>query len=155
MHSSIAPAPARPGHPTGASVAAMSRTAADVGPAAVEFLTERHLGTLTTVRTDGTPHSVAVGFTWDPEARLARVITFDGSQKVRNVERGGYAAVTNVDGPRWLTLEGPARVSREPERVREAEQRYAQRYRQPKPNPRRVVIEISVAKVLGSASLFG
>ncbi|MCR5976507.1 TIGR03618 family F420-dependent PPOX class oxidoreductase [Gordonia jinghuaiqii] len=133
----------------------MSRTAADLGPAAVEFLTERHLGTLATLRADGTPHVVAVGFTWDPEAGLARVITFEGSQKVRNAERGAYAAVTNVDGPRWLTLEGPATVRREPDRVREAEQRYAQRYRQPKPNPRRVVIEISVTRVLGSASLLG
>ncbi|MEO9330111.1 pyridoxamine 5'-phosphate oxidase family protein [Gordonia aurantiaca] len=132
----------------------MPRTPSDIGPAATEFLTERHLGTLVTLRSDGTPHSVAVGFTWDADAQLARVITFEGSQKVRNTERGGYAAVTNVDGPRWLTLEGPARVSRDPERVREAEERYARRYRQPKPNPRRVVIEIEVTRVLGSASLF-
>lgn len=138
-----------------ASVVTMSRTAADLGPAAVEFLTERHLGTLTTLRADGTPHAVAVGFTWDAEAGLARVITFDGSQKVRNTERGGYAAVTNVDGPRWLTLEGAATVRREPERVREAEDRYAARYRQPKPNPRRVVIEITVERVMGSATLLG
>lgn len=132
----------------------MPRTAADLGPDALAFLVERHLGTLATLRADGTPHAVAVGFTWDPDAGLARVITSDGNQKVRNTERGGYAAVTNVDGPRWLTLEGPATVRREPERVREAEQRYAQRYREPRPNPRRVVIEISVSRVLGSASLF-
>ncbi|WP_439032943.1 pyridoxamine 5'-phosphate oxidase family protein [Gordonia terrae] len=133
----------------------MPRTAADVGPDAVAFLTERHLGTLTTLRADGTPHAVAVGFTWDPDAGLARVITSDGNQKVRNVERGGYAAVTNVDGPRWVTLEGTATVRREPDRVREAEERYARRYKQPKPNPRRVVIEISVGRVLGSRSLLG
>ncbi|MDL9935914.1 TIGR03618 family F420-dependent PPOX class oxidoreductase [Gordonia sp. ABSL1-1] len=133
----------------------MSRTAADLSATAAEFLTERHLATLTTLRADGTPHVVAVGFTWDPDAALARVITFDGSQKVRNAERGGYAVVTNVDGPRWLTLEGPATVRREPDRVAEAERRYAARYREPKPNPRRVVIEISVARVMGSASLLG
>ncbi|MFE0747963.1 PPOX class F420-dependent oxidoreductase [Gordonia sp. NPDC058843] len=132
----------------------MPRTAADLGSDALAFLIERHLGTLTTLRADGTPHAVAVGFTWDPDAGLARVITSDGNQKVRNAERGGYAAVTNVDGPRWLTLEGPATVRREPDSVREAEQRYAQRYREPRPNPRRVVIEISVTRVLGSASLF-
>ena len=132
----------------------MPRTAADLGSDALAFLAERHLGTLTTLRADGTPHAVAVGFTWDPEAGLARVITSDGNQKVRNAERGAYAAVTNVDGPRWLTLEGPATVRREPDHVREAEQRYAQRYREPRPNPRRVVIEISVTRVLGSASLF-
>ncbi|GAC83189.1 hypothetical protein GP2_009_00530 [Gordonia paraffinivorans NBRC 108238] len=133
----------------------MPRTAADIGPAATEFLTERHLGTLATLRADGTPHVVAVGFTWDPEAGLARVITVEGSQKVRNVDRGGYASVTNIDGPRWLTLEGPARVTREPERVRDAEERYARRYRQPQPNPRRVAIEIEVKRVMGSAVFFG
>ena len=111
--------------------------------------------TLATLRADGTPHVVAVGFTWDPEAGLARVITVEGSQKVRNVDRGGYASVTNIDGPRWLTLEGPARVTREPERVRDAEERYARRYRQPQPNPRRVAIEIEVKRVMGSAVFFG
>ena len=40
----------------------------------LDFLSERHLATLTTLRPDGTPHVVAVGFTWDPEAQLIRVI---------------------------------------------------------------------------------
>ncbi|MDL9946155.1 PPOX class F420-dependent oxidoreductase [Gordonia sp. ABSL11-1] len=132
----------------------MTRTAADLGPAAAEFLAERHLATLATLRADGSPHVVAVGFTWDPERGIARIITSDGKQKVRNVERNGYASVTNIDGPRWLTLEGPAVVRREPEQVRDAEVRYAGRYREPKPNPRRVVIEITVSRVLGSARLF-
>lgn len=123
--------------------------------AAHAFLTERHLATLATTRADGTPHVAAVGFTYDADTRTARVITFDGSQKVRNVERGGYAAVTHVDGPRWLTLEGPAVVSRERPRIADAEDRYARRYRQPKENPRRVVIEIAVTRAMGSATLFG
>ncbi|GAA3714260.1 F420-dependent biliverdin reductase [Gordonia hankookensis] len=138
-----------------ANVTAMTRTPADLGPAAAEFLRERHLATLATARADGTPHVVAVGFTWDGEHGLARVITTDGKQKVRNVERGGYASVTNVDGPRWLTLEGPATIRREPDDVRDAEERYALRYREPKPNPRRVVIEIAVRRVMGSKTLLG
>lgn len=133
----------------------MTRTPADLSAEALTFLTDRHLGTLATVRTDGTPHVVAVGFTFDPQASLARVITFDGSQKVRNVERAGYAALTQVDGPRWLTLEGPARVTREPDAVAEAVERYAGRFRQPKPNPRRVAIEVQVTRILGSAALTG
>ncbi|MGJ0121183.1 pyridoxamine 5'-phosphate oxidase family protein [Williamsia sp. MIQD14] len=132
----------------------MPRTAADLSPAALEFLTDRHLASLTTLRADNTPHSVAVGVTFEPERSLARVITFEGSQKVRNVDRGGYAAVTHVDGPRWLTLEGPARISRDADDIAEAVRRYALRYRQPKVNPRRVVIEIEVTRVLGSQSLF-
>lgn len=132
----------------------MSRDASQLGATALQFLTERHLATLATLRPDGTPHVVAVGFTYDPEHRLARVITIEGSQKVRNIDRGGYGALTHVDGPRWLTLEGPATVSRERDRIAEAENRYAARYRQPSENPRRVVIEVTVDRVLGSASLF-
>ena len=53
--------------------------------AVTTFLTERHLATLTTLRPDGTPHVVAVGFTWDPEALIVRVITWAGSRKARNL----------------------------------------------------------------------
>lgn len=35
----------------------------ELSPALREFLTERHLAVLTTLRADGTPHSVPVGFT--------------------------------------------------------------------------------------------
>jgi F420H(2)-dependent biliverdin reductase len=37
--------------------------------------------------------------------------------------------------------------------VRDAELRYAQRYRTPRVNPRRVVIEVQVERVLGSSDL--
>ncbi len=120
---------------------------------ALGFLTERHLATLTTLRPDGTPHVVAVGFTYDAEALVVRVITNDVSQKAINARRGGYAAVTQVDGARWLTLEGPASVREDRESVVDAENRYAQRYRVPRENPTRVVIEVRVQRVLGSRSL--
>jgi F420H(2)-dependent biliverdin reductase len=127
--------------------------ALDVGdlsrePAASQ-LAERHLAALATLRADGTPHLVPVGFTFDAGAGLARVICSDGTQKVRNVERNGWAAVSQLDGPRWLTLEGPARINREAAAVAEAERRYGVRYGGPRPNLQRVVIEITVARVLG------
>ena len=58
--------------------------------------------------------------------------------------------MTQVDGRRWSTLEGRAVVSDDPARVEEAVRRYAKRYREPRENPRRVVIEITVTKVLGN-----
>jgi len=116
---------------------------------ALEFLSERHLATLTTLRPDGSPHVVPVGFTWDDDTRLARVITGGGSRKARNLDGGGRAAVCQVDGWRWISLEGPARVVREPEAVADAERRYAERYRTPRENPTRVVLEIAVERVLG------
>ena len=38
----------------------------DVSPAMLAFLAERHLATLTTLRADGSPHVVPVGFSYDP-----------------------------------------------------------------------------------------
>ena len=118
------------------------------------FWQERHLCTLTTPRPDGSPHVVPVGVTYDPGARLARVITNRTSTKVRNVlaagTDGARVAVCQVDGRRWATLEGRARVRTEPERVAEAERRYAERYgRTPSPNPARVVIEIELTRAMG------
>lgn len=117
------------------------------------FLTERHLAMLTTLRADGTPHVVAVGFTFDPKTHIARVITTGGSQKAVNADRGAVAVLSQVDGARWLSLEGAASVSGDADTVRDAELRYAQRYRTPRENPERVVIEVQVERVLGSASL--
>jgi PPOX class probable F420-dependent enzyme len=122
---------------------------ADLSPEALDFLAERHLGTLSTVRSDGTVHVCAVGFTWDPTASVARVITREGSQKVRNVEATGRAAVAQVDGGRWLSLEGSARITRAPADVAEAVVRYTERYQDPRPNSERVAIEISVERILG------
>ena len=126
-------------------------TPSALSPDAHAFLAERHLGTLSTTRRDGTLHVCAVGFTWDADALLVRVITRDGSQKVRNVERSGRAAVAQVDGGRWLSLEGPAHVAREPEAIADAVTRYTARYQEPRESPERVAIEIAVERVLGRA----
>jgi len=120
---------------------------------ALAFLQERHLATLTTLRPDGSPHVVAVGFTWDTDAGLARVISFAPSRKARNLlaSPGSRAAVSQVDGGRWLTLEGSATVTDDPARVAEGVRRYAERYRQPGSRDDRVVIEIVVDRILGRA----
>jgi PPOX class probable F420-dependent enzyme len=130
----------------------MALDPADLPASTVAFLTERHLATLTTLRPDGSPHVVAVGFTWDAEAGLVRIISFAPSQKARNLlGSGGRAAVCQVDGGRWLTLEGPATVTDDPDRVAEAVRRYAERYRPPGERDDRVAIEIHVDRVLGRA----
>ena len=131
----------------------MANSTARLTNDALAFLTERHLAMLTTLRVDSSPHVVAVGFTFDPKTHIARVITTGGSQKAVNAERGGVAVLSQVDGARWLSLEGPASVNREVDAVRDAELRYAQRYRTPRVNPRRVVIEVQIERVLGSSDL--
>jgi PPOX class probable F420-dependent enzyme len=110
------------------------------------FLAERHLATITTLRPDGTPHVVPVGFTWD--GALARVITSGASRKAAHAD-GARVALCQVDGARWLTLEGKAVVSSDPELVAEAVRRYAERYRQPRVNPQRVVVEVTVDRMMG------
>ncbi|MGZ4627525.1 pyridoxamine 5'-phosphate oxidase family protein [Oryzihumus sp.] len=116
--------------------------------AALAFLAERHLATLTTLRPDGSPHVVPVGFTWDPGAGVARIITSGTSRKARNAA-SGRAVLCQVDGWRWLSLEGPVRVLTDAASVHDAEGRYAVRYREPRENPRRVVLEVTVDRVLG------
>jgi F420H(2)-dependent biliverdin reductase len=119
-----------------------------------DFWRDRHLATLTTVRSDGSPHVVPVGVTLDVDAGLARVISSGGSRKVRNVQAAGpggaLVAVCQVDGRRWSTVEGIAVVRDDADSVAEAVRRYAERYRQPRINPSRVVIEIAVTRVLGN-----
>ncbi|ALG06171.1 PPOX class probable F420-dependent enzyme [Kibdelosporangium phytohabitans] len=118
------------------------------------FWQERHLCTLTTIRRDGTPHVVPVGATLDAEAGIIRVITSGDSAKARRVRAAGQsgmpAAICQVDGRRWSTIEGVVVVRDDADSVRDAEKRYEQRYRTPRVNPKRVVLEITISRTLGT-----
>ncbi|MFJ7244983.1 pyridoxamine 5'-phosphate oxidase family protein [Kitasatospora sp. NPDC098652] len=131
----------------------MAHDPRDLDDAFLAFWRERHISTLTTTRPDGTPHVVPVGVTFDPETGTARVITSRTSRKARNVAAAGpeglRVAVCQVDRARWSTLEGVAVLRDSAEQVADAERRYAERYRPPRENPDRVVIEITVTAVLG------
>ena len=118
-----------------------------------DFWTERHLCTLTTQRADGLPHVVPVGAVLDLEERCAWVITSATSQKARNLRHSVRVALCQVDGRRWSTLEGRATALSDEASVRRAEQQYAGRYREPRPNPLRVGVRIEVDRFLVSAAL--
>lgn len=118
----------------------------------LSFLQERHVGTLTTLDPEGRLHLVAIAFTYEPADGLIRMITYGTSQKVKNLRQAGEAAraaVGQVDGRRWLSFEGPARVVDDPERVARAVALHAARYKQPGDNPQRVAIELIPERVLG------
>jgi PPOX class probable F420-dependent enzyme len=125
------------------------------------FVTERHLATLTTLRDDGSPHVVPVAFTWDDEVGVVRITTNRGSVKARNAARRGRggaaprASVCQVEGGRWITLEGTVEVVSDLEEIVDAVARYARRYRPLEPNPDRVVLRIAVDKVMSSAYMAG
>lgn len=117
------------------------------------FWTERRTGLISTVRSDGRPHTVMVGIVVDFETGIARVIARGGSVKVRDVRAAGDSGapvnLSQSEGGAWSSLQGIAVIRDDPESVADAERRYAQRYRVPKPNPARVVIEVAVVAVLG------
>lgn len=119
--------------------------------AVLTFLRERHLATLTTTRPDGSPHVAPVGFAYDPSKRVVRVICQPTSQKAVNARTGGRAAVCQVDGGRWLTLEGTVRVVTDPDGVAAAVAAYAERYQAPRERPERVALEIAVDRIMGRA----
>lgn len=123
-------------------------------PAYLSFWRERHVCTLTTLRPDGTPHTVPVGVTYDPEAGLARVISSGTSRKVAHVRAAGPlgapVSVCQQADKRWATLEGRAVIRTEAALVEDAVRRYAERYeRTPAPNPDRVLIEITLTRAMG------
>jgi F420H(2)-dependent biliverdin reductase len=125
----------------------------DFPPALLDFWTERHLCTLTTLRADGRPHVVPVGVALDLEERCAWVITSGTSVKAAQVAADGRVAACQVDGRLWSTLEGTATVHRDAASVRRAEERYAARYRTPRVNPERVALRIAVDRFLVSRAL--
>ncbi len=129
----------------------------DFPPSLLDFWTERHLCTLTTLRPDGRPHVVPVGVALDHEEQCAWVITRGASRKVRNLEEtaGGLVVACAVDGGRWSSLEGVATVRRDEASVARAVERYAARYRTPSVSPTRVALRIEVDRFVGSTGLFG
>ena len=118
----------------------------------LEFWRERHLCSVTTLRRDGSPHVVPMGVVVDAENATAWAITSRTSQKVANLRSGSDArvAVCQVDGRRWSTIEGTAEVRDDAESVAEAVRRYAERYRQPRENPDRVAIRITITSAIGN-----
>jgi PPOX class probable F420-dependent enzyme len=120
-------------------------------PALLEFIAERHLATLVTQRADGSPHAVPVGFMM--HQGNVWVITSAASVKAKNAARGGRASVTQIDGPRWVTLEGSVRLLTDATSVSAAVDAYARRYRPPKVREDRVVIEIEVDRVMCNGGL--
>lgn len=129
----------------------MTASAPRLTAAGEAFVGEYHLATLSTIAPSGLIHAVAVGFTLD--GGVVRIITSDGSQKVRNVERDARASVGQVAGARWLSIAGRAEIERDADAVAHAVALYAGRYRAPRINPRRVVIRLEPERMLGSAGL--
>jgi PPOX class probable F420-dependent enzyme len=114
------------------------------------FWRERHLCSVTTLRTDGSPHVVPMGIALSPEGDVAWGITSRTSRKVAHLRTDPRIAVNQVDGRRWSTIEGTAEVLEDPALVAAAVATYAARYRQPRENPARVALRLSISRVIGN-----
>ncbi len=120
----------------------------------LEFWRERHLCSVATLRSDGSPHVVPMGIALSPDADadpdVAWGITSRTSRKVAHLRADARIAVNQVDGRRWSTIEGTAEVIAEEDAVDEAVRTYAARYRQPRENPARVALRITITRVIGN-----
>jgi pyridoxamine 5'-phosphate oxidase family protein len=82
-----------------------------------EYLGQRRLGRIATVGSDGTPHVVPVGWSYDPGRESIDVggMHFDRTKKFRDVRRTGRAAIVIDDllstdpwRPRGIEVRGRA-----------------------------------------------
>ena len=130
-------------------------SASEVNSALTEFLTERHLAILTLVRPDGRPHSTPIGFMWDEESEVVKIITWSGSLKTRLLEKGNLVgSIAQVDGGRWVTFEGICSSTGDSEICSDAVELYSLRYSQPKDRgDERRTITMTVNRILSSAGL--
>ena len=129
-----------------------SRALALDDPRLAAFWSVRRLATLTTLRPDGTPHTVPVAPVVDLSTGtpIVRVLTSRGSRKVRNVHTSPHVSLCEVEGRHWVTVEGVAHIDTDPAAVSAAEEAYAVRFRTPRTNPDRVVLVIDVAAAMGA-----
>ena len=127
-----------------------------LNPEQLVFVTERHLATLTTLRADGTPHVTPVAYMWDAATGTAVLTTERGSAKAVNARRRGpdggapRAALCQVDGGRWLTLEGTIEADDDPVALADAAARHARRYHELEPAGERIVLRLTADRVLAS-----
>ncbi len=71
----------------------------EITPQMLQFLQDRHLATLTTFRQDGSPHVVAVGFSYDAAARGGRAAVAGYAQRYQDPKEldNRFAVIIDID----------------------------------------------------------
>ncbi|MFF1698782.1 PPOX class F420-dependent oxidoreductase [Streptomyces sp. NPDC058257] len=79
----------------------------------LDLLQEQRIGTLVTLKRDGRPQLSNVGYAYDPEARLIRLMVTDSRAKTRNLRRDPRASflVTDGAGFSYMIAEGDAELT--------------------------------------------
>ncbi len=89
-------------------------TRAVFDPAALWSLLETsNRGVLITIRRDGRPQASNIGYAYDPQTRIARIISPSTRAKAINLRRDPRAAlhVQNAEDTLWLVADGDAELS--------------------------------------------
>lgn len=82
-------------------------------PSLIALTSERNIGAVATIKSDGRPQLSTANFTLDPVTNLARISVVDGGAKVRNLRRDPRASifVVSPDGWTYAVLEGTVELS--------------------------------------------
>jgi PPOX class probable F420-dependent enzyme len=77
------------------------------------LLEDRRAGVLATIKSDGRPQLSNIGYAWNPETRVARIVAGDFRAKALNLRRDprGSLHVTNDEFTLWLVAEGTVELS--------------------------------------------
>ncbi|MWA08974.1 TIGR03618 family F420-dependent PPOX class oxidoreductase [Streptomyces sp. BA2] len=81
--------------------------------ALLDLLQEQRIGTLVTLKRDGRPQLSNVGYAYDPDDRLIRLMVTDSRAKTRNLRRDPRASflVTDGTGFSYMIAEGDAELT--------------------------------------------
>ncbi|WP_078662725.1 PPOX class F420-dependent oxidoreductase [Streptomyces bicolor] len=89
------------------------RSAKPGDEALFQLLGQQRIGTLVTLKRDGRPQMSNVGYAYDPEARLIRLMVTYNRAKTRNLRRDPRASflVTSPNGYAYMIAEGEAELT--------------------------------------------
>ncbi|PQM23635.1 PPOX class F420-dependent oxidoreductase [Streptomyces xinghaiensis] len=78
-----------------------------------ELLQAHHIGTLVTLKRDGRPQLSNVGYAYDPQSRVIRLMVTYNRAKTRNLRRDPRASfyVTSSNGFSYMVAEGEAELT--------------------------------------------
>jgi general stress protein 26 len=115
------------------------------------FLATTSFGALSSIDVKGSLHTAVVGFHFNKDEKIIRIISNKDSQKVKNIQKNNQLSLCQVSGNKWISFFGTGIIHTTQQKVKEATNAYASRYQEPGDSTERIAIEIKIEKMLGNA----